>query len=204
MNLNLVSDPNVPWYKRMPDFGGKNIALILGVAAVLGILAINERPFHLAAVTNQQNKVAETAQKEQVLGASTVDPKILAQFKSISVTTTEDNSKAAFLNYIQQVSIIQQGDSAAMLAADGGVYSGAALQPDTVSHQNKLIADLQNLAVPSALADYDRMLIGYYTVIFESDQGQYGATGAAVVSVLSGELDKYRASFSSSAGVQLP
>ncbi len=181
------------------DFGLKNIGVIVLVAAVLGVLALNQRPLHLAAVQNKEiekQKVAlKASQSAQVLGASTVDPKILEQFNSIEISTTNDNSKQAFVNYSEQLTIIQQNDLLSEILA------ATEISPTLISRQNKFVDDLKRLAAPSALADFHRLSIGYYSVLFLNQQGQ---DNLAVAGILADQLDKLRTGFSTSAGVTLP
>lgn len=193
--MNLTHFANT----KMQDFGVKNIALILGIAAVLGLLAWEQKPMHLAAIQQQQSKIADSA---RVLGANTVDPKILEQFQAVPVTTIQDNSKQAFVNYGTQLSIVYANDLLPDLVFSS--EQGTQADTETAARENKLLADMQKIAVPSELADYHRLSLAYYSLIFLNHQGQAAPDMAAAIPLIAEQIDKLRTGYAVSAGVTLP
>ncbi len=186
--------------KHYNDFGPKNIALIVTVAVVLAALAWSQRPIRLAAInggTSLETGLAADNSGGKVLGASQYNQDIIDQFEPINVATSTDNSKQAFLNYIDQVEIVKRADKVSLL------LGGNVLQRSKEG-QNKFISDLKAIAVPSVLVDYQKLLLAYYQLRFEQQTSLHPDQVAVYLSAVSEQLTQMRKDYARSAGIGLP
>lgn len=91
-----------------------------------------------------ENGAGAAGSGEAVLGASTYDTSIPAQFSSLQIVTSPDSSAAAIQQYADQAGIVIENED----------VKGA-----TAAQFKKIASDLQAIAVPSNLADYQRLLV---------------------------------------------
>lgn len=133
-------------------FGWANLALIVVVAAVLVFLGfrqgvIKNGSFSIFSWQDPKQLLATAPSSGgAVLGESTYNPDVLNQLKNISFKTTNNNDIASIKNYAQQISTLFVNDAA---------------YDQRLDHQLKFLSDVKQLTVPSVLADYHRVLIGY-------------------------------------------
>jgi hypothetical protein len=187
--------------KHFNGFGLKNLALIVVAAVVLGALAWNQKPLRLASVNPASSLNATVADASgthgQVLGAVEYNQQLVDQFAPIEVKISNDNSQQAFINYTDQVAAVQSGDNLSLL------LNGNSLQRSK-DGKDKFISDLKQIAAPSALKDYHKLLLAYYQLKFNAqDSLQADQVGVYAVAV-QGQLDKLRENFKTSAEVVLP
>ncbi len=100
-----------------------------------------------ATLSQQQDLAAEetgASTGEAVLGASTYDKSVPAQFSSLQIATSQDNSAAAIQSYATQVNV---------------VIADEVTKNSTPAQFQKLASDLQAIAVPSSIEDYQRLLV---------------------------------------------
>ena len=203
------------------DFGWGNLALIVALAAVLTYSAVRQtQSVNYLAQNNSagssytlspqfadntvigdagtdtnsdQNNTTEfasanTPTQAAVLGASTYNKDFVDQL-NISVPTTTDNSSVAMQIYAQQVSVLLKADQVA---------------PGKTLQEKKFLNDAQQLTVPSNIADYQKLLIGYYAISYSKDAGQGDSNTGQYLSQLKAELDAARSDFNGAFNLNLP
>ena len=84
-----------------------------------------------------------------VLGAETYNSAILANFSNIKFKIIDNNSPAEIQLYAQELQNVYQADQVANLDSD---------------HILKFLTDIQQLAVPTGMANYHRLLLGYLEI----------------------------------------
>lgn len=189
--------------KHFEDFGPRNIALIVLIAVILAALAWSQRPIRLAAVDHGTSlnsgilAVDNNSDQGQVLGASAYSGDILNQLDPVDVKTIADNSSDSFNNYVQQLNIVLKADN-----ADGLLNASA--QTLNKDDQDKFIADLERIAVPSDLAEYHKLLANYYKLRFTQQDSLQTEQVGVYISAVSEQLDKIRQDFLNSASLLLP
>ena len=199
--------------RNYQDFGWGNITLIASIALVLTFLVVRQSPVQYAQTNSNDSKLALSSQfaqlissgaaspdnssnsalalnnnAGQVLGASTYNKDFVSQL-NISVQITADNSPLALQQYSQQISVLFKADHPA---------TGSA-QPEV-----KFLNDIKLLAVPDALADYQRLLIGYYGINYVKDLGQGDSSTTQSIATLKTELDLARTNFNQNYSLRLP
>src|SRR6266481_8519182 len=141
------------------QFNMGNFLLVLGVAIILIILAIFQKPFRLKSkadsltltpgvVTIASNtNTSRSDSKQAVLGAVTYNRDLINQFSNLQVNTISDNSDIAIQNYAEQVSVVFQNDHP---------------NDNQPSHELKFANDLKEISAPNSLQDYQRLILAYY------------------------------------------
>lgn len=196
--------------QELEGFGTKNVLLISGVALVLFVFAISQKPFHFAQVDQiakapapiavNSSDSSTTSRNGAVLGAVSIDPNLAEIFRDISVNTSSDNSAPALKNYGEQINIVAENNNLrAILNMPKGDTANAA--------QNKFFTNLESITVPETLADYHRLLLGYYGLRFAKINGTASENVSSsdidtIISSLQTQLNNLKESYKSS-GINL-
>ncbi len=193
------------------DFGAKNFALVAVVAITLGFLAWEQKPIRFshdpqplqqyadAALFNNANTNSSGTEYANgaVLGATVFNPTLLAKLSNIDIRTTDNNSAVAAQNYTQQVGIVLSNDHAQELVASNSQSDEA------INAQAKLLSDLKNIVVPSQLAEFHKLLVGYYGYSFMSQAQPDDQNITAMLMQITQELRVIKDSLGAS-GISLP
>lgn len=192
--------------QEIEDFGPSNIALIVGVAFLLLIFAWSQKPFSLVGVADSPEKpptyagivpVSNNLASGSVLGAVTYNPELVALFSDLEIVTLKDNSPRAIKAYSEQFQIVTTNNNLTELLA-------AASSEDIISRQQKLLNDLKQVPVPNELADYQRLSIGYYGLLFTRHSGVQNESLNSTIVSLEQALSTVRSAVQANAGVALP
>ena len=171
------------------DFGLGNMALILSVAVVLFLLMNwqkpQESPQHvggplgLSISSDNSPKLdvnalaaasaPQTSNTPQVLGAATYDTNFVSSL-NVQVQISGDDSVAAVRTYGQQFNILADTDKVTVGDAPSEI---------------KFLTDIKHLAVPAAIADYQKLAVRYYELNYLKDSGQLGNNADQVIQTIS-------------------
>jgi hypothetical protein len=191
------------------DFNQTNLALILVVAVGVGFLvwsqpAIPEKKSAVEIATiatppidPRMMDLASAQGDSAVLGAVTYNKELVQKFSNIPVRTVNDNSIQAIQVYIEQLRIVESNNKLNDL-----------MVPDFANQQlnerrAKFIDDLKEIAVPSQLVDYQRLMIAYYSVNFLDSTKDADSINQALDQIES-QLQVMRLGVLSTTGIQLP
>lgn len=190
--------------QELEGFGTKNVLLISGVALVLFVFAISQKPFAIHSISEIAKEPAPIAVADQnssttssgaVLGAVAYDQSLASVFSGIKVNTSADNSIVALQNYGIQINTVADNDNLHTIL---GLPKGEQAQ----LAGNKFLNDLQNIAVPDSFADYHRMLIAYFGLRFASQNGlttgQAPTDMAGVIESLKAQLQTLQQTYQAS------
>jgi hypothetical protein len=192
------------------DFSESNLVLIFAVAVGVGmlvwsqpsvpkkdpqaqLLAIAEPP-----VDQRFMDVAVNRNEQQaVLGAVTYNKDLVSKFSNIPVKTVNDNSVDAILKYTQQVEIVENSNGLNDLIVPD-------LNNQKLNQRRlKFIEDLKQIAAPSEIADYHRLLIAYYSVNF-ADTGKDAESVNKALDQIESQLGIIRIGVLGNTGISLP
>ena len=150
-------------------------------------------------VTSQSLAQASQSQAEQsaVLGTSTYDKNFAAQFNSVPLDLSADNSASALQIYAGQVRAVVAGDNADALLQNAKKFP--AKTGELTAPEQKFIRDFQAITVPDSLLDYARMFIGNYALQFVGDSKL-----DSTISQANAELGIIRSQAKQNSGVVLP
>lgn len=192
--------------REIEDFGPSNIALIVGVAFLLLIFAWSQKPFPLVGVADSPSKSPAYAgispsnnnlASGSVLGAISYNPELVALFSDIEINILQSNSNQSIKDYGQQFRIVLTNNNLTELLSEPS-------SEQITSRQQKLINDLKQVPVPSELADYHRMSVGYYGLLFTRHSGIQNENLDATIASLEQALATVRSSVQGSSGIELP
>lgn len=190
--------------QELEGFGTKNVLLISGVALVLFVFAISQKPFAIHSISEiakepQPIAIADqnssTTSSGAVLGAVTYDQSLASVFSGIKVNTSQDNSISALQNYGTQINTVADNDN---------LHSILVLPPGSQAQSagNKFLNDIENIAVPDSFADYHRMLIAYFGLRFAAQNGvaadQAPANMSSVIESLKAQLQTLQETYQAS------
>lgn len=192
--------------QEIEDFGPSNIALIAGVAILLLIFAWAQKPFPLVGVADSPSKPPVYAGASpstnnlalgSVLGAISYNPEMVALFSDIEINIVQSNSDQSVKDYGEQFRIVLNNNNLTELLA-------APSSEQIISRQQKLINDLKQVPAPSELADYHRMSVGYYGLLFTRHSGIQNENLDAIIASLEQVLSTVKSSVQGSSGTELP
>ena len=140
---------------------------------------------------------------QQVLGASTVNQSILQPFETQNVLLIDNNTSDGFQNYIDQITQVFNANDAHDL-----VLEASTVQNKTAEMQNdedRLVAEISHIAAPSALIEYQRMMLAYYFINFQdTSTDDHTQIQTTILPAISQRLTELRDTARTQLGIYLP